>query len=63
MDCHCPLQWLNDEVINLYMSLLLERDAQRRMQVRMASGAAAAPAAIASSCNLSCVAASRCMLL
>ena len=26
-------QWLNDEVINLYISLLLERDAARRTQV------------------------------
>ncbi|KAL4452571.1 hypothetical protein ABPG75_008233 [Micractinium tetrahymenae] len=32
MACMASLQWLNDEVINLYISLLLERDAQRRKQ-------------------------------
>lgn len=30
MGCMAHLQWLNDEVINLYISLLLERDANRR---------------------------------
>jgi hypothetical protein len=34
MRCMAPGQWLNDEVINLYASLLLERDARRRQQVR-----------------------------
>lgn len=29
--CMAPLEWLNDEVINLYMSLLLERDMRRRI--------------------------------
>ena len=33
MACMAPLQWLNDEVINLYISLLLERDAARRKEV------------------------------
>lgn len=28
--CMAPLQWLNDEVINIYMALLLERDMRRR---------------------------------
>ncbi|KAL4421737.1 hypothetical protein ABPG77_002353 [Micractinium sp. CCAP 211/92] len=32
MACMASLQWLNDEVINLYISLLLERDARRRKQ-------------------------------
>ena len=36
MACMAPLQWLNDEVINLYISLLLERDAARRKEVRVA---------------------------
>lgn len=31
--CMAPLQWLNDEVINLYMSLLLERDMRARSKV------------------------------
>lgn len=31
--CMAPLEWLNDEVINLYMSLLLERDMRRRILV------------------------------
>jgi Ulp1 family protease len=30
MGCMAHLQWLNDEVINLYISLLLERDTDRR---------------------------------
>lgn len=33
MACMAPMQWLNDEVINLYISLLLERDAAWRKQV------------------------------
>jgi hypothetical protein len=37
MACMAPLQWLNDEVINLYISLLLERDMLRRKQVRTAA--------------------------
>lgn len=32
MACMASLQWLNDEVINLYISLLLERDARQRKQ-------------------------------
>ena len=31
-----PTVWLNDEVINLYMSLLLDRDTRRREAVRAA---------------------------
>lgn len=31
--CMRPLEWLNDEVINLYMSLLQERDMRRRAVV------------------------------
>ena len=31
--CMAPREWLNDEVINLYMGLLQERDARRRDQV------------------------------
>lgn len=32
------LQWLNDELVNLYISLLLERDADRRKRVRALEG-------------------------
>lgn len=34
-NCLARLQWLNDEVINVYISLLLERDADRRKRVRL----------------------------
>ena len=33
MACMARLQWLNDEVINLYIALLVERDTARRSQV------------------------------
>ena len=34
MACMKPLTWLNDEIINIYMALLIERDRRRREQVR-----------------------------
>ena len=33
MACMKPLTWLNDEIINIYMALLIERDRRRREQV------------------------------
>ena len=33
MACMAPLQWLNDEVMNLYMALLQERDMRARSKV------------------------------
>lgn len=55
MDPSTPItttQWLNDEVINLYISLLLERDAARRTQVRHST--AQCPAVLACMGLLAC---------
>lgn len=36
--CMAPRQWLNDEVINVYMALLLERDMRLRAKVLCGGG-------------------------
>ncbi len=33
MACMAPMQWLNDEIMNIYMALLLERDMRARSKV------------------------------
>ena len=37
------LQWLNDELMNIYISLLLQRDVRRRLEVRAAAQHSAVP--------------------